>query len=50
MAQRTAYLIRNARLDPDWASVDRRPPSILGQSINTTSPVSATAPITNSPT
>jgi Patatin-like phospholipase len=33
--QRTAYVIRNARLDPDWASVDRRLLSILGRSINT---------------
>jgi hypothetical protein len=33
--QRTAYVIRNARLDPDWASVDRRLLSIAGRSINT---------------
>jgi hypothetical protein len=33
--QRTAYVIRNARLDPDWASVDRRQLSIAGRSINT---------------
>jgi hypothetical protein len=33
--QRTAYVIRNARLDPEWASVDRRLLSIAGRSINT---------------
>jgi patatin-like phospholipase len=33
--QRTAYVIRNARLDPEWASVDRRLLSIVGRSINT---------------
>jgi hypothetical protein len=32
---RSAYVIRNARLDPDWASVDRRLLSIAGRSINT---------------
>ena len=32
--KRTAYIIRNARLDPDWASVDRRTLSILGRSIS----------------
>lgn len=32
--ERTAYIIRNARLDPDWASVDRRTLSILGRSIS----------------
>jgi hypothetical protein len=33
--QRTAYVIRNARLDADWASVDRRLLSIVGRAINT---------------
>ena len=33
--QRTAYVIRNARLDPEWASVDRRLLTIAGRSINT---------------
>jgi hypothetical protein len=27
--QRTAYVIRNARMDPEWASVDRRLFSIV---------------------
>jgi hypothetical protein len=31
--QRTLYIIRNARLDPDWASVDRRLMSIVGRSV-----------------
>jgi hypothetical protein len=31
--QRTVYIIRNARLDPDWASVDRRLMSIVGRSV-----------------
>jgi len=31
--QRTAYVLRNARLDPEWASVDRRLLSIAGRSI-----------------
>ncbi len=30
---RTAYIIRNSRLDPDWASVDRRAMSILGRTV-----------------
>jgi hypothetical protein len=33
---RTAYVIRNARLDAEWASVDRRLLSIAGRAINTT--------------
>jgi predicted patatin/cPLA2 family phospholipase len=33
--QRTAYVIRNARLDPEWASVDRRLLSITGRAIAT---------------
>jgi hypothetical protein len=33
--QRTAYVIRNARLDAEWASVDRRLLSIAGQAIST---------------
>jgi hypothetical protein len=33
--QRTAYVIRNARLDAEWASVDRRLLSIVGRSIDT---------------
>ena len=33
--QRHAYIIRNGRLDPDWASVDRRLLSIAGRSIST---------------
>jgi len=32
---RTAYVIRNARLDPEWASVDRRVLSITGRAIST---------------
>jgi hypothetical protein len=33
--QRTAYVIRNARLDPEWVTVDRLLPSIAGRSIAT---------------
>lgn len=33
--QRFAYVIRNARLDPEWASVDRNLLSIVGRAINT---------------
>jgi hypothetical protein len=33
--QRTAYVIRNARLDPEWASTDRRLLSITGRAIAT---------------
>jgi hypothetical protein len=33
--QRTAYVIRNARLDPEWASVDRHLLSIAGRAIST---------------
>jgi predicted patatin/cPLA2 family phospholipase len=33
--QRTAYVIRNARLDPEWASVDRRLLSVAPRAINT---------------
>jgi len=33
--QRTAYVIRNARLDPEWASTDRRLLSITGRAIST---------------
>jgi hypothetical protein len=33
--QRSAYVIRNARLDPEWASVDRRLLSIAGRAIGT---------------
>ena len=32
---RKAYLIRNARLDPEWASVERRTLSIAGRAIST---------------
>ena len=32
--ERTAYIIRNARLDPEWASVDRRTLNILGRAIS----------------
>jgi len=32
--ERTAYIIRNARLDPDWASIERRTLSILGRAIS----------------
>lgn len=33
--ERHAYVIRNARLDPEWASVDRRLLSITGRAIST---------------
>ncbi|MCW5733736.1 MAG: patatin-like phospholipase family protein [Enhydrobacter sp.] len=33
--QRTAYIIRNARLDPDYAAIERRTLSIAGRAINT---------------
>lgn len=33
--QRTAYIIRNARLDPDYAASERRTLSIAGRAINT---------------
>jgi hypothetical protein len=33
--QRTAYIIRNARLDPDYAMSERRTLSIAGRAINT---------------
>jgi hypothetical protein len=33
--ERHAYLIRNARLDPEWASVDRRLFSIVGRAVST---------------
>ncbi|HTW28749.1 MAG TPA: patatin-like phospholipase family protein [Acetobacteraceae bacterium] len=33
--RRVAYIIRNARLDPEWASVDRRLLSITGRAIST---------------
>jgi predicted patatin/cPLA2 family phospholipase len=32
--ERTVYIIRNARLDPDWASIERRTLSILGRAIS----------------
>jgi hypothetical protein len=32
--ERHAYVIRNARLDPQWASVERRTISIIGRSIS----------------
>lgn len=32
--QRTLYVIRNARLDPDWASVERQTLSITGRAIS----------------
>ena len=31
---RTAYIIRNARLDPDWASVERQTMTIAGRAIS----------------
>jgi hypothetical protein len=31
---RAVYIIRNSRLDPDWASVDRRLMSIVGRSVS----------------
>jgi hypothetical protein len=33
--ERRAYIIRNARLDPDWASSERRTISIAGRAIST---------------
>jgi hypothetical protein len=33
--ERHAYVIRNARLDPEWASVDRRVFSIAGRAVST---------------
>jgi hypothetical protein len=36
---RTAYIIRNARLDPDWASVERQTMSIAGRAIGDFDPV-----------
>jgi hypothetical protein len=33
--ERHAYVIRNARLDPEWAAVDRRLLSIIGRAIST---------------
>jgi Patatin-like phospholipase len=33
--ERHAYLIRNSRMDPEWASTDRRLFSIVGRAINT---------------
>ncbi len=33
--ERHAYIIRNGRLDPDWASVDRRFMTIVGRAIST---------------
>jgi predicted acylesterase/phospholipase RssA len=35
VAPAKAYVIRNGRLDPDWASVDRRTMGIAGRAINT---------------
>jgi len=32
--ERIAYIIRNARLDPDWASIDRRMLSIFGRALS----------------
>ena len=32
--ERTAYIIRNARLDPDWASVERQTMGIAGRAIS----------------
>src|SRR3546814_4222065 len=32
--QREVYIIRNARLDPDWADVERRTFSIAGRAIS----------------
>ncbi len=31
---RTLYVIRNARLDPDWAQVERRTMNIAGQAVS----------------
>lgn len=33
--ERTAYLIRNAREDPEWANVERRMLNIAGRAIST---------------
>lgn len=33
--ERHAFLLRNARMDPEWASVDRRLLSIVGRAVNT---------------
>jgi len=33
--ERSAYIIRNARLDPDWASTERQTMSIAGRAIST---------------
>ena len=33
--ERTLYIIRNARLDPEWAQVDRRTLPIASQAITT---------------
>jgi predicted acylesterase/phospholipase RssA len=33
--ERRAYIIRNARLDPEWASVDRRALSIMRRAVST---------------
>jgi hypothetical protein len=35
LRERHAFLIRNARLDPDWASTDRRLLPIIGRAIDT---------------
>lgn len=35
MAPPRAYIIRNARLDPNWAAVDRRMLTIAGRAIST---------------
>ena len=32
--ERTAYIIRNSRLDPHWASIDRRTLSIFGRALS----------------
>ena len=32
--QRSVYIIRNSRLDPEWASVDRRTMSIVGRAVS----------------
>jgi predicted acylesterase/phospholipase RssA len=32
--ERAVYIIRNSRLDPDWASVDRRLMSIVGRAVS----------------
>jgi hypothetical protein len=33
--ERHAYLIRNSRMDPEWASTERRLSSIVGRAIST---------------